>query len=89
MRSIDYLRLFTTIYNVPSTDFPVPLAYMWVNTARLANGGGLPEGIVPFATVAFCTSALLRALRQFLGQRRSWIPSEVAISIGKYSNDTA
>ncbi|KAI1500438.1 OPT oligopeptide transporter protein-domain-containing protein [Biscogniauxia marginata] len=79
-------RLFTVIYRIPSTNFPVPIAYMFVNTARLANGGDLPEGVSYFLVAAFFVSAILRTITiQFPKSRwKKWIPSAVAISMGMY-----
>ncbi|KUJ14031.1 OPT superfamily oligopeptide transporter [Mollisia scopiformis] len=79
-------RTFTAVYSIPSKEFSIPLAHMWVNTARLAKGGDLPKGVVPFAIAALFILACLRAICITAGQRRwtSWLPSGVAISIGMY-----
>ena len=78
-------RFFTAVYSIPRKDFSLPLAHMWINTARLANGNDLPKGIVPFALAAFSISACLRVICLAAGKRRwaIWLPSGVAISIGK------
>ncbi|AEO66440.1 uncharacterized protein THITE_2143998 [Thermothielavioides terrestris NRRL 8126] len=79
-------RLFTSVYAIPSANFAAPLAYMWANTARLANGGELPRGVWPFMLSAFIASACLRILSLAAGTSRwrVWVPSGVAISLGMY-----
>ncbi|KAK4146101.1 OPT oligopeptide transporter protein-domain-containing protein [Dichotomopilus funicola] len=79
-------RLFTAVYTIPSPNFSAPLAYMWSNTARLADGGSLPKEVWPFMLLAFTASACLRILGLVAGTRRwsIWVPSGVSISIGMY-----
>lgn len=79
-------RLFTSVYTIPGPNFSAPLAYMWANTAQLANGGSLPNGVWPFMLSAFTASACLRILSLVAGTRRwrIWVPSGVAISIGTF-----
>ncbi|KAI0811537.1 OPT oligopeptide transporter protein-domain-containing protein [Xylaria sp. FL0064] len=79
-------RLLTRLFTIPSTDFPVPLAYMWVTTARAANGHDVPNGVLGVAVVAFTVSAFFRMLSIHASQKawRRWVPSGVAISIGMY-----
>ena len=36
-------KLYTTVYEVPGGMFQVPTAYVWIFTARLVTGQGLPE----------------------------------------------
>ena len=81
-------RLFTAVYSIPSKDFPVPLAYMWANTARLASGGEVPKGVIPSTFAAFLLSACLR-IALLVTNRKQWknlVPSGVAISIGMTLN---
>lgn len=81
-------RLFTTIYTIPSRDFAAPLAYMWANTARLAAGVSLPDGVWPFFLGSIISSAFLRITAVVAATRgwrvSSWIPSGVALSMGMY-----
>lgn len=34
--------LYRNVYELPSTNFPVPTAAIWLNLARLVNNGNLP-----------------------------------------------
>ncbi|KAF2758784.1 OPT superfamily oligopeptide transporter [Pseudovirgaria hyperparasitica] len=79
-------RLFRAAYTFPSAAFPVPLAHLWANTARLANGGSLPNGAWPVMIGALVLSALLRILNLVGGSAKwtLWVPSGVAMSIGMY-----
>lgn len=36
-------RLYVTVYQVPGTMFQIPTAYVWIFTARLVTGEGLPD----------------------------------------------
>ncbi len=84
-------RLFTAVYAIPGPEFPIPLAYMWANTARLASGGDLPRGVMAFAIGGFFVSAALRALSLAGGQNqrwKAWVPSGIAISVGTYNAST-
>ena len=54
-------RLSTVVYEILSREYPVPLAYTWANTARLANGGEVPRGVAVCTTGAFLLSTCLRA----------------------------
>jgi uncharacterized oligopeptide transporter (OPT) family protein len=77
-------RVFTRVYEIPSAQFPVPFAYMWANTARLAAGGQLPDGVKECFWVMFGLAAALRVMALVAGKRSwaKWIPSGVAIAIG-------
>lgn len=78
-------RLFIIIYDIPNTRFPIPLAHMWARTARLVQGGDFPDGVGPFLVAGLVLSAILRFCTSTLAGRRwaTWIPSGVAMSIGK------
>jgi uncharacterized oligopeptide transporter (OPT) family protein len=79
-------RLFTRVYEIPSVQFPVPFAYMWANTARIAAGGQLPNGVKECFWVMFALAAALRTVAVVAGKQpwAKWIPSGVAIAIGTY-----
>ena len=78
-------RIFTHVYSVPSDQFPIPLAHMGANTARLVGGGDLPNGVGPVVLGVFILSASLRILSLVAGNKhwKAWVPSAVAMSIGK------
>lgn len=76
-------RFFTLVYNVPSQTFPMPMAYLWMNTARLVSGGSLPDGAATFTIVATALAAFFRLQSLIFETKgwRVWIPSVVAMSV--------
>ncbi|SCZ87615.1 BZ3500_MvSof-1268-A1-R1_Chr2-2g05081 [Microbotryum saponariae] len=71
--------LYRRVYDLPSTNFPVPTAAIWLNLARLVNKGQLPPQssatMIVFALVFVVLSAL-----KVLGRGRSWV--KIAFAIG-------
>ncbi|KAJ2607448.1 OPT super [Coemansia sp. RSA 1365] len=43
--------LYTNVYPIPSRQFPVPTAQVWLDMARLVNGQPLPSHVWPFITI--------------------------------------
>lgn len=77
-------KLFTSAYIVPSEQFNIPQARLWLVSARLAYGRGLPPGALAFAVAGFVIAACTACVRMF-GAKKSWveyIPSGTAIGIG-------
>ncbi|KAK9801033.1 putative OPT oligopeptide transporter protein-domain-containing protein [Seiridium cardinale] len=80
-------RLYTAVYQVPGDLFQVPTAYVWIFTARLVTGKGLPPMAREWATGAAILFAILTALRT-KGLGKSWqayIPGGIAVAIGMYN----
>lgn len=77
-------RFLTVTCDIPSLHFPIPFAHMWVNTARLVNGGTLPQGVALCGLIAFLISACLCSLSLAAAERswRVWVPSGVGLSMG-------
>ena len=81
-------RLYTQVYTVPGDLFQVPTAFVWVFTARLVTGSGLPVMVGKFAVVFGGVFAVLTALRVW-GRERGywigWIPGGIAVAVGIYN----
>lgn len=79
-------RVFTSIYSVNDGTLQAPMAHLWIVTARLANGKGLPEQAFKFALVAATISATFAAVRIYARDRwwRKLIPGGVALAIGEF-----
>jgi len=88
-------RLYTQVYTVPSPQFQVPTAYVWVFTARLVTGEGLPpksaEYALGFAAV-FAAFTILRTRLTTLrmrGEAEKWwavlVPGGIAVAVGMYN----
>lgn len=87
-------KLYVNVYDVPGELFQVPTAYVWIFTARLVTGRGLPDMAWQYALGAGGIFALATSLRIYLSsaedgslkQRlRSWIPGGIAVAVGMYN----
>lgn len=91
-------RLYTAVYTIPGSLFQVPTAYVWIFTARLVTGQGLPymarEWAIAFA-VLFAGTTVARiyagALMQQAGGRgnagwwQKYVPGGIAVAVGMYN----
>ncbi|KAL1598979.1 OPT superfamily [Paraconiothyrium brasiliense] len=89
-------KLYTHVYAgmIPGGLFEVPTAYVWVFTARLVTGKGLPPMVREWAAGAgaiFALGTILRVYGQFRkrqGQNAKWldfVPGGIAFAIGMYN----
>lgn len=77
-------KLYTNVYKVPGGLFQVPTGYVWIFTARLVTGKGLPHMAWQWAVGAGCIFAALTLLR-IKGQGRwwqAWVPGGIAVAVG-------
>ncbi|KAI1362528.1 OPT oligopeptide transporter protein-domain-containing protein [Xylaria arbuscula] len=80
-------RLYTAVYEVPGDLFQVPTAFVWIFTARLVTGKGLPYMAREFAMGAAVIFAVFTVLR-IKGMGRKWhayIPGGIAVAVGMYN----
>ena len=80
-------KLYTSVYTVPGGMFQVPTAYVWIFTARLVTGKGLPEMAWQYALGAGIIFAFLTILR-IRGQGQWWqpyVPGGIAVAVGMYN----
>lgn len=82
-------RLYTSVYQVPGELFQVPTGYVWVFTARLVTGKGLPEGVKAWAAGAAAVWTVATVLRIWARRDakwwREWIPGGIAVAVGMYN----
>ncbi|KAJ4360567.1 OPT super [Didymosphaeria variabile] len=89
-------KLYTHVYAgmIPGGLFEVPTAYVWVFTARLVTGKGLPPMVREWAAGAgaiFAIGTMLRVYGQFRkrqGLSAKWfdfVPGGIAFAIGMYN----
>ncbi|QIW97711.1 hypothetical protein AMS68_003229 [Peltaster fructicola] len=82
-------KLYTRVYTIPSDMFQVPTGFVWIFTARLVTGAGLPPKIAEFAAVAAAVWAALTALRIYGNSRQApwvpYIPGGIAVAVGMYN----
>ncbi|PHH61587.1 hypothetical protein CDD81_8168 [Ophiocordyceps australis] len=80
-------RLYTTVYTIPGPLFQVPTAYVWIFTARLVTGRGLPPMAGQWAAAAGLLFAFITLARSVsVGKSwRKWLPGGIAVAIGMYN----
>ncbi|PFH55406.1 hypothetical protein XA68_18400 [Ophiocordyceps unilateralis] len=80
-------RLYTKVYTIPGELFQVPTAYVWIFTARLVTGQGLPPMASQWATGAgaFFTLTTMARIASVGRAWRSWVPGGIAVAVGMYN----
>lgn len=82
-------RLYTNVYTIPGGLFQVPTGFVWIFTARLVTGQGLPPRTAEFAFGAAFIWALLTILRIYGTSRKakwvSYVPGGIAVAVGMYN----
>jgi OPT family oligopeptide transporter len=82
-------KLYTSVYEIPSDLFQTPTAYVWIFTARLVTGQGLPPKVPAFAAAAAVFWAGLTALRIYGNAKKAtwvpYIPGGIAVAVGMYN----
>ncbi|OAL52309.1 OPT superfamily oligopeptide transporter [Pyrenochaeta sp. DS3sAY3a] len=87
-------KLYTHVYTIPGGLFEVPTGYVWVFTARLVTGKGLPPMVKEWASgaaviFAFGTMARVwgtsRKQRGLSGWWIDFIPGGIAVAVGMYN----
>jgi len=91
-------KLYTRVYKIPGGLFQVPTGFVWIFTARLVTGQGLPPKTAVFAGGAALIWALLTALRIYgnsirdpndRSKKGAWwvpyVPGGIAVAVGMYN----
>jgi OPT family oligopeptide transporter len=82
-------KLYTSVYDIPSDLFQTPTAYVWIFTARLVTGQGLPPKVPTFAAAAAVFWAGLTVLRIYGNAKKAawvpYIPGGIAVAVGMYN----
>lgn len=86
-------RAFTSLCTIPSKLFQIPSAHLWLFTARLLRGNGLPKMVPQMGSTFACVFISLKMLKIYLASQPSrkaqrwarYIPSGVAVAIGIYA----
>ncbi|PSK54776.1 hypothetical protein B9Z65_3865 [Elsinoe australis] len=80
-------KLYTSVYEVPGGMFQVPTGYVWIFTARLVTGKGLPDKAAEWAAGAAVIFSVFTAMRIY-GKERFWkdfVPGGIAVAVGMYN----
>lgn len=88
-------KLYVSVYTIPGELFQIPTAFVWIFTARLVTGKGLPPMAWEFALVAGAIFVLTTTIRIYLLAYRDqsdwcrrihpWIPGGIAVAVGMYN----
>jgi OPT family oligopeptide transporter len=81
-------KLYTSVYPIPGDLFQVPTAYVWIFTARLVTGKGLPPMAREWAAGAAVIFAVGTSAR-ISGRGKRWhclIPGGIAVAVGEFAN---
>lgn len=89
-------KLYTNVYTIPGGLFQIPTGYVWIFTARLVTGQGLPARVPEFAIGFAALFAVLTALRIYGNsitnadgsKGTKWvpfIPGGIAVAVGMYN----
>ncbi|KAL1885463.1 OPT superfamily [Paecilomyces lecythidis] len=89
-------KMYVHVYDVPGPMFQTPTAYVWIFTARLVTGQGLPPMAWQAAMIMGAIFVVLTILR-ILGAPsdagkgrpaapwRAWVPGGIAVAVGMYN----
>ena len=89
-------KLYTKVYTIPGGLFQVPTGYVWIFTARLVTGSGLPSHTPVFAASAAALWAGLTMVRIYGQSQRQadgtkgapwvpYVPGGIAVAVGMYN----
>lgn len=77
-------KLYTSVYEIPGGLFQVPTAYVWISTARLVKGQGLPPMAWQWALGASILFSVTTAIRAAGHGKwwQAWVPGGIAVAVG-------
>lgn len=89
LSSVMYL-IYNRVYTIPSIQFRIPTATVWIDCARLVTGKELPYGTLECSLVLAVIFAILSLIRNCYRERElrwmKYIPSGVAVGIGLFNS---
>ncbi|KAM9969003.1 hypothetical protein ACTFIW_000410 [Dictyostelium discoideum] len=78
-------QLYSHAYTIPSVDgLQAPTAAVWLNMAKLVNGGELAHNVLPFCIVLGVLVSLIPIAEAFNPNLEHYLPSGIALAIGFY-----
>nr|XP_036584308.1 OPT oligopeptide transporter [Colletotrichum truncatum]KAF6793697.1 OPT oligopeptide transporter [Colletotrichum truncatum] len=80
-------KLYTAVYTIPGDLFQVPTGYVWIFTARLVTGKGLPPMAKEWAFGFGVIFAIMTIVRITTNGKpwRSLVPGGIAVAVGMYN----
>eukprot|EP00210_Caulerpa_lentillifera_P008048 g7685.t1 len=86
--SVGVYALYKTAWKIPGEELSAPSANVWLDMARLFNGGSLPEKVWIFAMVFAILASILVICEQSLKSQGNkinrFLPSGIGFAIGMY-----
>lgn len=76
-----------SVYPIPGSLLQVPTAYVWIFTARLVTGEGLPNMAREWATGFSIVFAITTTIRAAVSPDKGWrpfIPGGIAVAVGMF-----
>ncbi|KXH53467.1 OPT oligopeptide transporter [Colletotrichum salicis] len=80
-------QLYTAVYTIPGDLFQVPTGYVWIFTARLVTGKGLPPMAREWA-IGFGIICAFTTITRTLVTGKAWrslVPGGIAVAVGMYN----
>ncbi|KAJ5676904.1 uncharacterized protein N7477_002537 [Penicillium maclennaniae] len=89
-------KMYVSVYEIPGDMFQTPTAYVWIFTARLVTGQGLPEMAWQASSIAGVIWMVLTGVRIVAASPafaqngkppawRDWIPGGIAVAVGIFN----
>lgn len=89
-------KMYVKVYEIPGEMFQTPTAYVWIFTARLVTGQGLPEMAWQASVIAglgwvFITAVRIATASPSFAHNgnppawRAWIPGGIAVAVGIFN----
>lgn len=89
-------KMYVSVYDIPGDMFQTPTAYVWIFTARLVTGQGLPDMAWQASFIAgviwmIITAVRIAAASPAFAQNgnppawRDWIPGGIAVAVGIFN----
>jgi OPT family oligopeptide transporter len=84
-------KLYTRVYTIPGDLFQVPTGFVWIFTARLVTGEGLPRMVPQWAFGSGLIFVVLTIVRTWsrtqMGWKKGilpWVPGGIAVAVGEF-----
>lgn len=91
LSSIMY-KVYNAVYTIPSAQFRVPTAVIWIDCSRLVTGEGLPPYAFEFSIIFAVVFGFISLLKNTIPKASKYhkylvyLPSGVAVGIGIYNS---
>jgi OPT family oligopeptide transporter len=85
--SVAAYELYTHAYDIPGDKFQVPTAGVWVDMAKLVNGGTLAHNVIGFCIAGAILSAAIPILENLFPKSskiHKYMPSGIAAAVAMY-----